>query len=483
MGDKAKKKKGDVVVTDPRQLICRPGYIDLQEKPYETLELLGDSIFHYGLTKYLFLRFPQQDEGFITRLRAKIEKGDSMAKIARKMGLGQWILISKQTEADGGREDDKILEDVFEALMGAMVMVCGPEVCTEIAFKICDRDIDIPTLLQKDDNYKDQLLRYYHRMGWSPDPQYKCIQEDDKSFTAWVVGKRDQKLAFGNGRSKPEATQLAARRMLEKCNMIGARGEALMNIRDLDALVQPSNLPLPATPESFIIGEKSTRTVPRSSARGSRQGGDDDSDSNSDAYPSRKSVAAGHGHLADARRHQAPVEDTTDSDSDIDSDSSSVASSDSSDSSTTSDSDAAEIREARGIRKVNRGRRGNRSSSSDSSSSDDSASSDSSSSASDTAQARRNVRKRLPVKRAVQRKSESDSSNTDDSSSSDSDSSSGTSSPSSSSNDDDVPSRRGRRASVRREASSIVAKLQRKERNKKKQTTENSESSMSSGSD
>jgi hypothetical protein len=269
--------------------------------------------------------------------------------------------------------------------------------------------------------------------------------------------------------------------------MIGARGEALMNIRDLDALVQPSNLPAP-TPESFIIGEKTSRTVPRSSARAGRKDDSDDSDSNSDNYPSRKdAVGAGvqRGRMADARRQQAPAENNTDSDSDIDSDSDSDSSAASTDSST-SDSDAAEIQEARGIRKINRRRMNDtRSSDSSSSSSSDDDSDSSDSSADDTVQARRNVRKGLPVKPAATKKpQESDSSDSDgdDSSSSGSDSSSASSS---SDDGDDVPTRRCKRAPVRRITPSRSAKPQRGEgRTKKKMhASENSESSMSSGSD
>lgn len=238
MGDGAKRKKGDLIVANPDRLYRRDGVMDLQEESYDRLELVGDSIFHCVLTKYLFNRFQTQDEGFLTRLRAKIENGDSMSVIAKKLHLEEWVVISAEQENEGKRKDDKILEDVFEALMGAMFLSFGYPKCEEIILNICHRDIDFPTLLQNDGNFKDQLLRRNHR-AHIPDPTYGCRQEDyDKSFTAWVIGPDGKPVSYGNAKSKPKAEQLAARRMLEQLNLIGADGEAYMNTKNLDVLLK-----------------------------------------------------------------------------------------------------------------------------------------------------------------------------------------------------------------------------------------------------
>jgi dsRNA-specific ribonuclease len=239
-GEGAKRKKGDLIVAHPDRLRRREGTMELQEESYDRLELVGDSIFHCVLTKYLFNRFPTQDEGFLTRLRAKIEGGDSMAAIAKKLRLEQWVVLSAEQEAEGKRTDDKILEDVFEALMGAMFLSFGYPKCEEIILNICHRDIDFPTLLQNDSNFKDQLLRRNHR-AHIPDPTYGCRQEDDKSFTAWVNDAQGRPIGYGNAKSKPKAEQLAARRVLEKLNLIGNDGEAYMNTRDLDVLLKDAS--------------------------------------------------------------------------------------------------------------------------------------------------------------------------------------------------------------------------------------------------
>jgi dsRNA-specific ribonuclease len=237
MGTGAKLNKGDRVVADINTLVRRNGTMELQEESYDRLELIGDSIFHCILTKYLYERFPNNDEGFLSRLRAKVEKGETMALIAKKLHLDNWVVISKEEEFEGRRYDEKILEDVFEAVMGATYLCFGYAKCEEIILNMCHRDIDFPLLLNNDDNYKDQLLRYYDRMKWHS-PIYKCTQESDKTFTVCVLDNKGEPIAYGNERTKAKAEQLSAKRTLEQFGMISNTGETYMNTRNLDILLE-----------------------------------------------------------------------------------------------------------------------------------------------------------------------------------------------------------------------------------------------------
>ncbi len=148
------------------------GIIPLQEKTGERLEWLGDGILQSIMANYLFKRYEDQQEGFLTKLRSKLVKTDTLAKLARHLGLQQWIIMSKQKEIIGnGRSDERILEDAFEALIGAISLEFGHEdemegikICRSFILKLYEENIDFAELIKKEDNYKDQLMQYYHKI-------------------------------------------------------------------------------------------------------------------------------------------------------------------------------------------------------------------------------------------------------------------------------------------------------------------------------
>lgn len=201
--------------------------IPLQENSYERLEFLGDSIIHKVLAKYLFHRYPNESEGFLTRLRAKLENKKALAELAVVIGLDKWILMARSIDKDGGRYNRlSILEDSFEAFVGAMSLEFGDKddkLCKKFLIRLYEEEKDISYILSHDNNYKDILLRYYHRQKW-PDPTYKQIDtgESDgrREFLMYVTNKDGHRFAVGNGLSKKEATQEAAMRALIKLGEI-----------------------------------------------------------------------------------------------------------------------------------------------------------------------------------------------------------------------------------------------------------------------
>lgn len=146
--------------------------IPLQEKTGERLEWLGDGILQSIIANYLFKRYEDQQEGFLTKLRSKLVKTDTLAKLSRYLGLDKYIMMSKQKELIGnGRNDERILEDAFEAFLGAMSIEFGREdevegyrVCREFILHVFENNIDFTALILKEDNYKDQLMRYFHKI-------------------------------------------------------------------------------------------------------------------------------------------------------------------------------------------------------------------------------------------------------------------------------------------------------------------------------
>ncbi len=148
------------------------GIIPLQEKTGERLEWLGDGILQSVMANYLFKRYEDQQEGFLTKLRSKLVKTDTLAKLSRYLGLQEWIIMSKQKEIIGnGRNDERVLEDAFEALIGAISLEFGNEdemegikICRNFILRLYENNIDFAELIKKEDNYKDQLMQYYHRI-------------------------------------------------------------------------------------------------------------------------------------------------------------------------------------------------------------------------------------------------------------------------------------------------------------------------------
>jgi ribonuclease-3 len=207
--------------------------IDLQNHCYEELEFYGDSILDFMTVLYITERFPSQSEGFYTKLKSKIVNGTSLSKLAKKLDFHQFLLISQQVEEKFGRFSEKILEDIFEAFIGALFRdqpnkFKGFSVCSEFIHNILNNvqhDFDYAELILYDNNYKDQLLRYYNtnKLGH---PLYKEISVEEstnmKIFTIGIVDPllSDQFISTAVGSTKKKAEQLAAKDALRKFGVL-----------------------------------------------------------------------------------------------------------------------------------------------------------------------------------------------------------------------------------------------------------------------
>jgi ribonuclease-3 len=87
---------------------------------FETLEFIGDSVLGFVITKFLFDRHESKQEGFLTKARTKLVRGETLAKIATKLGLEKLVIMDEKGMRNGWNNNPKILEDVFEALIGAI---------------------------------------------------------------------------------------------------------------------------------------------------------------------------------------------------------------------------------------------------------------------------------------------------------------------------------------------------------------------------
>lgn len=128
---------------------------------FETLEFMGDSVLGFIITKFLFDRYEEKQEGFLTKARTKLVRSETLADLALKLKLNEMVLMDEKGMRNGWNNNPKILEDVFEALVGAIYMDLGLIHAKEFVLRLYTDpkyiDLDI---IMIDDNYKDHLMRY-----------------------------------------------------------------------------------------------------------------------------------------------------------------------------------------------------------------------------------------------------------------------------------------------------------------------------------
>lgn len=215
--DKKKKQHG-VSYKDLEPVEDPSTVVPLRKYPYERLEFLGDAVLHIALTDYFFHRYPGEDEGFMSRLRTKIENKKSLAWLCGEIGLNRFILISQRMEMfDARNTNDGIMEDSFEAFLGALYEEIGFQKALTFTIAVIETHFDMTELLQVETNYKDTLLQYYHQMRWKEPLYGECDTEGPdhkKWFTMYVTDSNGRRLACGKGLSKKEGEQQAAKKAL-----------------------------------------------------------------------------------------------------------------------------------------------------------------------------------------------------------------------------------------------------------------------------
>jgi ribonuclease-3 len=215
----------EILEASKKELGNPENLVELQEKSYERLEYLGDRVLKLIVSNYLFHRYPNENEGFMTKLQAKIEDKKNLAIMSKEIGLGKFFIISKQTENNNGRNMEKIHEDVFEAFLGALYLSSGFEPCVLLVINLLETLIDYSDKLYCDTNYKDTLLKFYHSNNWSH-PKYEVIyQEGPPNKRKYIIGvqkpninndtKKNERFAgFGIGNSYKEGEQNSAKMAL-----------------------------------------------------------------------------------------------------------------------------------------------------------------------------------------------------------------------------------------------------------------------------
>jgi ribonuclease III len=184
----------------------------------QRLEFLGDSVLSLVLSQKLFEKFPDADEGALTKSRAKLVNAGSLAIHARALALGEHLILSRGEEMSGGRERASALADTFESLLGAIFLDGGFESAREFILREFTDDFGELGESSGIENPKGELQELLQAK--SPNaPEYKTISatgpDHDRVFEC-VVLHEDKELARGSGKSKKAAESDAATAALKK---------------------------------------------------------------------------------------------------------------------------------------------------------------------------------------------------------------------------------------------------------------------------
>lgn len=185
----------------------------------ERLEFLGDSILSYVISVELYKRFPDVDEGRLSRLRASLVKGDTLATLARELSLGDYLKLGPGELKSGGFRRSSILADAFEALLGAIYLDSDIATIQGVILNLFDKRLDAidPNTALKDPKTR---LQEYLQARQKPLPQYEVIDIAGKAhaqtFTVScnIEGLSEPVIAKDSSRRKAEQT--AAQLILDK---------------------------------------------------------------------------------------------------------------------------------------------------------------------------------------------------------------------------------------------------------------------------
>jgi len=185
----------------------------------ERLEYLGDAVLGTIVAEYLFKKYPQKDEGFLTKMRSKIVKRKSLNRIADKMGLDVFL-----SEYNNTRLSKSMLGNALEALVGAVYLECGYYGTKKyVVHKILRGYLDIHELESFDDNYKSQLLEWCQKNGQTISYQmlakYKMDKRDRFKVAVLVNGQR---VATADDFNKKSAEQTASEKAMKSLGIKSA---------------------------------------------------------------------------------------------------------------------------------------------------------------------------------------------------------------------------------------------------------------------
>lgn len=180
----------------------------------QRLEFLGDAVLEICVSRVLYHRFPKLREGQLTRKRAALVCEANLARAAKRMNIGNYLMLDRGEEIVGGRENPSILADTMEAVIAAVYLDAG----MDAAAKLVDLAMDGYNTPEKGDRDAKSALQEYLQSLGEETPTYEIIGQDGpphaRVFTARVLRADGTQLGTGSGPRKQRAEDAAARMAL-----------------------------------------------------------------------------------------------------------------------------------------------------------------------------------------------------------------------------------------------------------------------------
>lgn len=185
----------------------------------QRLEFLGDAVLGLVIVQYLYLQYPNDDEGTLTKMESALVKCETLAEVAKEINLGSYLLLGKGEQANGGAQRISNLADALESLLGALFLTLSFDKTNAIVLKLWQNH------LNKINSYQDykSLLQEWLVQKQQVRPEYKVLYEEgpdhQKTFTVGLfVGLELKQQAKGKNRKKAE--QQAAFEYLKKMGVV-----------------------------------------------------------------------------------------------------------------------------------------------------------------------------------------------------------------------------------------------------------------------
>jgi len=209
---------------DPALLTMALTHRSAGSRNNERLEFLGDSIVNHIIADALYHRFPDAREGDMSRMRASLVKGDTLAELARELQLGDYLLLGPGERKSGGYRRSSILADTLEALAGAILLDAGFQRCRGCVLGWFGTRLEQLASGVADKDAKTRLQEYLQGRG-NPLPEYELLgvtgDDHNQMFSVACLLSKPQLQAEGSGRSRRKAEQAAALSALQRLEAHG----------------------------------------------------------------------------------------------------------------------------------------------------------------------------------------------------------------------------------------------------------------------
>jgi ribonuclease III len=202
---------------DYEEYNCPSDCMDLFIKSYETIEFLGDSLLGMIVSAYLYERYAENfeiDEGFLTKIKIRLVCGEQLGYLSKQLGFDKFMIISNHIQENcEGRKNVHILEDIYEAFLGAIFLdTQNIDMVRKFVIWSIEEHVDIVDLIAHDNNYKDQILRYFQH-NYKVHPTYKIDEIEPGRFHCKIY-REDILVGEGYGHTKKKSEQDASKNAL-----------------------------------------------------------------------------------------------------------------------------------------------------------------------------------------------------------------------------------------------------------------------------